>query len=156
MQPLQKSLRNRGGAAFTCMGRRRKWQRMGQQVRKYKNLLNKEFPADRPIYKKDVLYPSMIRDLYDNIIVACKTGTEQTVNLVLDIIHLAMHREKKRDAACATPLRLTLHISLHRGLFVLSVRSGAVHITCGLFCMDLKKRSCICSQWILLLSVMYV
>ena len=41
----------------------------------------------------------MIRDLYDNSIVAYKTGTQQTVNLVLDTIHLAMRREKKRVAA---------------------------------------------------------
>ena len=32
------------------------------------------------------LYLSMIRDLNDNSIVAYKTGTEQTVNLVLDTI----------------------------------------------------------------------
>ena len=49
--------------------------------------------------KQGVLYLSMIRDLYDNSIVAYKTGTEQTINLVLDTIHLAMHREKKRVAA---------------------------------------------------------
>ena len=42
---------------------------------------------------------SMIRDLYDNSIVAYKTGTEQTVNLVLDTIRLAMRKEKKRAAA---------------------------------------------------------
>ena len=41
----------------------------------------------------------MIRDLYDNSIVAYKTGTQQTVNLVLDTIHLAMRQEKKRAAA---------------------------------------------------------
>ena len=41
----------------------------------------------------------MIRDLYDNSIVAYKTGTEQTVNLVLDTIRMAMRREKKRVAA---------------------------------------------------------
>ena len=41
----------------------------------------------------------MIRDLYDNSIVAYKTGTQQTVNLVLDTIRLAMKREKKRVAA---------------------------------------------------------
>ena len=39
----------------------------------------------------------MIRDLYDNSLVAYKTGTQQTVNLVLDTIHLAMKR--KRAAA---------------------------------------------------------
>lgn len=44
----------------------------------------------------------MIRDLYDNSIVAYKTGTtgtDQTVNLVLDTIHLAMKQVKKRAAA---------------------------------------------------------
>ena len=44
-------------------------------------------------------YLSMIRDLFDNSIVAYKTGTQQTVNLVLDTIRLAMKREKKRVAA---------------------------------------------------------
>ena len=89
--------------------RRRKWQQMGQQVHKYENLLNRKFHADRPNSKwvtdisyihtkQGILYLSMIRDLYDNSIVAYKTGTEQTVNLVLDTIRLAMHREKKRVA----------------------------------------------------------
>ena len=40
----------------------------------------------------------MIRDLYDNSIIAYKTGTEQAVNLVLDTIHLAMKKEKKKIA----------------------------------------------------------
>ena len=90
--------------------RRRKWQQMGQQVHKYKNLLNRQFHADRPNSKwvtdisyihtkQGVLYLSMIRDLYDNSIVAYKTATQQTVNLVLDTIRLAMKREKKRAAA---------------------------------------------------------
>ena len=81
--------------------RRRKWQQMGQQVHKYENLLNRQFHADRPNSKwvtdisyihtkQGVLYLSMIRDLYDNSIVAYKTGTQQTVNLVLDTIRLAM------------------------------------------------------------------
>jgi len=50
-------------------------------------------------YKEGILYLSMIRDLYDNSIVAYKTGTQQTVNLVLDTIHLAMKSEKKKIAA---------------------------------------------------------
>ena len=90
--------------------RRRKWQQMGQQLHKYKNLLNREFHADGPNKKwvtdisyihtkQGVLYLSMIRDLYDNSIVAYKTGTQQTVNLVLDTIRLAMKQEKKRVAA---------------------------------------------------------
>ena len=49
--------------------------------------------------KEGVLYLSMIRDLYDNSIVAYKTGTQQTVNLVLDTIRLAMKKEKKSVAA---------------------------------------------------------
>ena len=90
--------------------RRRKWQQMGQQVHKYKNLLNRDFHADKPNSKwvtdisyihtkQGVLYLSMIRDLYDNSIVAYKTGTEQTVNLVLDTIRLAMRQDKKNVAA---------------------------------------------------------
>ena len=90
--------------------RRRKWQQMGQQLHKYENLLNREFQADSPNSKwvtdisyihtkQGVLYLSIIRDLYDNSIVAYKTGAQQTVNLVLDTIRLAMRREKKRIAA---------------------------------------------------------
>ena len=87
---------------------------MGLQVYKYKNLFNREFHADRPNSKwvtdisyihtkQGVLYLSMIRDLYDNSIVAYKTGTQQTVNLVLDTILLAMEQEKKRVAAELDP-----------------------------------------------------
>ena len=36
----------------------------------------------------------MIRDLYDNSIVAYKTGTEQTVNLVLNTILAAIDKER--------------------------------------------------------------
>lgn len=38
----------------------------------------------------------MIRDLYDNRIMAYKTGIRLTVNLVLDTIRLAMKQDKKR------------------------------------------------------------
>ena len=90
--------------------RRRKWVSLGQQVHKYKNLLKRQFRADRPntkwvtdisyIHTKEgILYLSMIRDLYDNSIVAYKTATHQTVNLVLDTIRLAMKKEKKKVAA---------------------------------------------------------
>ena len=41
----------------------------------------------------------MIRDLYDNSIVAYKTGTQQAVNLVLDTIRLVMKQQKKAVAA---------------------------------------------------------
>ena len=90
--------------------RHRKWKQMGQQVHKYKNLLNREFHADQLNHKwvtdisyihtnQGLLYMSIIRDLYDNSIVAYKTGTQQSGNLVLDTIHLAMKQEKKRVAA---------------------------------------------------------
>ena len=90
--------------------RRRKWIQMGQQIHRYENLLNRQFQADRPnskwvtdisyIHTKEgVLYLSMIRDLYDNSIVAYKTGTKQTINLVLDTIRLAIKREKNNVAA---------------------------------------------------------
>ena len=86
--------------------RRRKWRQMGQQLHKYENLLNREFQADKPNHKwvtdisyihtgQGVLYLSVIRDLFDNSIVAHKTGTSQSVNLVLDTIRLAMQKEKK-------------------------------------------------------------
>ena len=90
--------------------RRRKWINLGQQVHKYENLLNRQFHADKPnakwvtdisyIHTKEgVLYLSVIRDLYDNSIVSYKTATQQTVNLVLDTIRLAVKQEKKRIAA---------------------------------------------------------
>ena len=88
--------------------RRRKWIQMGQQIHKYQNLLDRKFNAERPNSKwvtdisyihtqEGVLYLSMIRDLYDNSIVAYKTATKQTVNLVLDTIRLAMKKEKKES-----------------------------------------------------------
>ena len=90
--------------------RKRKWQNLGQQIHRYENLLNRQFFADKPNSKwvtdisyiqtkEGVLYLSVIRDLYDNSIVAYKTATQQTVNLVLDTIRLAMKKEKKRVAA---------------------------------------------------------
>ena len=90
--------------------RHRKWKQMGQQLHKYENLLNREFHADRPNRKwvtdisyihtkQGVLYLSMIRDLYDNSIVSYKTSSQQTVNLVLDTVRLAIRKEKKKVAA---------------------------------------------------------
>ena len=56
--------------------------------------------------KQGVLYLSMIRDLYDNSIVAYKIRTEQTVNLVQDTIRLAMKaREKEGRCGVAPPQR---------------------------------------------------
>ena len=85
--------------------RARKWVQMEEQTHKYENLLNREFQADHPNRKwvtdisyihtgQGVLYLSMIRDLYDNSIVAYKMATQQTVSLVLDTIRLAKRKEK--------------------------------------------------------------
>lgn len=41
----------------------------------------------------------MIRDLYDNSIVAYKTSSQQTVNQVLHTIRLTIRKEKKKVAA---------------------------------------------------------
>ena len=68
-------------------------------------MLARNFTADFPNQKwvtdisyihtaQGVLYLSIIRDLFDNSIVAYKTGTKQTVNLVLDTIRMAMRKEK--------------------------------------------------------------
>lgn len=89
--------------------RKRKWANLGQEAHRYKNLLNRQFHADCPNSKwvtdisyiqtkEGTLYLSIIRDLYDNSIVAYKTSTHQTVNLVLDTIRLAMKNEKEKIA----------------------------------------------------------
>jgi transposase InsO family protein len=85
--------------------RRKKYQQMGEQLHRYSNLLNRDFGATRPNEKwvtdisyiktpQGVLYLSMIRDLFDRSIVAYKTGTEQTVNLVLNTVREAKAKEK--------------------------------------------------------------
>ena len=74
-------------------------------LHKYPNLLNRDFKADRPNQKwvtdisyipnrQGFLYLSVIRDLYDNSIVAYKTATQQTINLVLNTIKAAKRKEK--------------------------------------------------------------
>ena len=85
--------------------RRKKYRNYGDYLHKYPNLLNRDFSADRPNQKwvtdisyihtkQGVLYLSVIRDLYDNSIVAYKTGTKQNVNLVLSTIREAKKKEK--------------------------------------------------------------
>jgi len=56
--------------------------------------------------KQGVLYLSVIYDLYDRSIIAYKTGTEQTVNLVLDTIRLAVRKEKLSKKKIAGELQL--------------------------------------------------
>ena len=85
--------------------RRKKYRNYGDYLHKYPNLLNRDFSAERPNQKwvtdisyihtkQGVLYLSIIRDLYDNSIVAYKTGTEQNINLVLSTIKEAKRKEK--------------------------------------------------------------
>ena len=85
--------------------RRKKYRNYGNVLHKYDNLLNRDFNADRPNQKwvtdisyiktqQGTLYLSVIRDLYDNSIVAYKTGTEQNINLVLSTIRAAKRKEK--------------------------------------------------------------
>ena len=85
--------------------RRKRYQKYGKNLHRYDNLLNRNFHADRSNQKwvtdisyirtgQGFLYLSIIRDLYDNSIVAYKTGTEQTVNLVLNTIRAAKKKEK--------------------------------------------------------------
>ena len=85
--------------------RRKKYRNYGEYLHRYPNLLNRNFSAERPNQKwvtdisyihtkQGVLYLSVIRDLYDNSIVAYKTGTEQNINLVLSTIKEAKKKEK--------------------------------------------------------------
>ena len=85
--------------------RRKKYRNYGDHLHRYPNLLNRDFKADRPNQKwvtdisyiktqQGTLYLSVIRDLYDNSIVAYKTGTEQNINLVLSTIRAAKRKEK--------------------------------------------------------------
>ena len=85
--------------------RRKKYHNYTNGIYKYKNHLNRDFTADRPNQKwvtdisyiktgQGFLYLSIIRDLYDNSIVAYKTGTSQNINLVLSTIRAAKKKEK--------------------------------------------------------------
>ena len=84
--------------------RRKKYRNYVDYLHRYDNLLNRDFNADRPNQKwvtdisyirtqQGTLYLSVIRDLYDNSIVAYKTGTEQNINLVLSTIRAAKRKE---------------------------------------------------------------
>ena len=85
--------------------RRKKYHYCSQHLHRYPNILNREFTAERPNQKwvtdisyiktsEGFLYLSVIRDLYDNSIVAYKTAREQSIKLVLDTIKAAKAKEK--------------------------------------------------------------
>ena len=70
--------------------------------------IRRNFKAEKPNQKwvtdisyiktgQGTLYLSVIRDLFDNSIVAYKTGTEQNINLVLSTIREAKKKEKISD-----------------------------------------------------------
>lgn len=84
--------------------RRRKYRQLGDQLHRYPNILNRDFTAVRPNQKwvtdisyiptpQGALYLAMIRDLFDNSIVAYQTGTEQSINLVLRTVQEAKAKE---------------------------------------------------------------
>ena len=85
--------------------RRRKYRNYGNYIHRYPNLLNRDFHADKPNQKwvtdisyihtgQGVLYLSVIRDLFDNSIVAYKTSKTQNIQLVLNTIKAAKKKEK--------------------------------------------------------------
>lgn len=85
--------------------RRRRYVKYGEALHRYPNLLNRNFVAERPNQKwvtdisyirtgQGFLYLSVIRDLYDNSIVAYKTSTQQTIHLVLSTLRAAKKKEK--------------------------------------------------------------
>jgi len=85
--------------------RRKKYHPCSQQLHRYANLLNRNFKAECPNSKwvtdisyiptqQGFLYLSIIRDLFDNSIVAYKTSHQQAVTLVLDTIRSAMEKEE--------------------------------------------------------------
>ena len=85
--------------------RRKKYRNYSNYLHRYENLLNRDFNAERPNQKwvtdisyiktgQGTLYLSVIRDLYDNSIVAYKTSTTQNVALVLNTIRAAKKKEK--------------------------------------------------------------
>lgn len=91
--------------------RRRKYCHYSGALHRYPNILNRDFQADRPNQKwvtdisyiktaQGFLYLSIIRDLYDNSIVAYKTSTNPNVNLVLETV---------RAAKSLVAVPLTLH-----------------------------------------------
>lgn len=91
--------------------RSKKYCHYSSVLHKYPNILNRDFHADRPNQKwvtdisyiktaQGFLYLSIIRDLYDNSIIAYKTSTNPNINLVLETI---------RAAKSLVAVPLTLH-----------------------------------------------
>ena len=80
--------------------RKRKWVQNCESIHKYTNLFERNFYADRPNLKwctdisyiptkEGFVYLSVIKDLYDNFVVAYKVGTENNNNLVYETVKAA-------------------------------------------------------------------
>ena len=80
--------------------RKRKWVQNCESIHKYSNLLERNFHAERPNLKwctdisyiptkEGFVYLSVIKDLYDNFVVAYKVGTENNNNLVYETLKAA-------------------------------------------------------------------
>ena len=80
--------------------RKRKWVQTCESIHRYANLLERNFYAERPNLKwctdisyiptkEGFVYLSVIKDLYDNFIVAYKIGTENNNQLVYETLKAA-------------------------------------------------------------------
>ena len=80
--------------------RKRKWIQNCESLHKYSNLFERNFYAERPNLKwctdisyiptkEGFVYLSVIKDLYDNFVVAYKVGTENNNNLVYETVKAA-------------------------------------------------------------------
>ena len=80
--------------------RKRKWVQNCESIHRYTNLLERNFYAERPNLKwctdisyiptkEGFVYLSVIKDLYDNFVVAYKIGTENNNNLVYETVKAA-------------------------------------------------------------------
>lgn len=113
---------------------------MGYQIYKYRNLLNREFHADRPNRKwvtdisyiharQGILYFSMIRDLYDNSIVTYKTETHQTS--IWDWIAFVLQcGRRKREALWNCNSTVTMDFSTPRKHTSIRHKHTVLHRPC--------------------------
>ena len=80
--------------------RKRKWVQNCESIHRYTNLFERNFYAERPNLKwctdisyiptkEGFVYLSVIKDLYDNFVVAYKVGTENSNNLVYETVKAA-------------------------------------------------------------------
>ena len=90
--------------------RKRKWVQNHESLHRYANLFERNFYAERPNLKwctdisyiptkEGFVYLSIIKDLYDNFVVAYKVGTENNNNLVYETVKAA-----KREVAAELQL----------------------------------------------------